>query len=67
MHVAHMVLEKPQSVLQVVDIPKVAAEDTTLSTKNNAGETVTVPIPAGTRIVIHTPGLHHNRRPHIFI
>ncbi|KAI0763709.1 cytochrome P450 [Irpex lacteus] len=43
-------------------IPKVAAEDTVLSTVNTAGETVTVPIPAGVGIGIHTPALHYNPR-----
>ncbi|KAI0093992.1 614/534 cytochrome P450, partial [Irpex rosettiformis] len=44
------------------NIPKVATEDTMLSTVDAAGETVTVPVPAGTPIVLHTPGLHYNPR-----
>ena len=47
---------------QVIGIPKYAAEDTTLPTKNRAGETVIVPVPAGTPISLHTPGLHYNRK-----
>ncbi|KAI0705841.1 cytochrome P450 [Cytidiella melzeri] len=54
----------------VTGIPKRAAEDTTLTAKNNAGETVTVPVPAGTQITIATPCLHYNPRywedPHAF-
>ena len=40
---------------------KFAAEDTTLSTVNTTGETVLVPVPAGTRIMMHIAGLHYNR------
>lgn len=47
--------------VQLPVIQKLAAEDTVLSTVNAAGETVTVPIPAGAGIGIHTPGLHYNR------
>ncbi|KAI0705838.1 cytochrome P450, partial [Cytidiella melzeri] len=54
----------------VTGIPKRAAEHTTLTIKNNAGETVTVPVPAGTPIAINTPALHYNPRywedPHAF-
>ncbi|KAI0811261.1 cytochrome P450 [Irpex lacteus] len=54
----------------VVSIPKYAAEDTSLPTKNRAGETIFVPVPAGTPISLHTPGLHYNPRywedPHAF-
>ena len=49
------------SLLQVISIPKYAAEDTTLVTKNAAGDNVVVPIPAGASIGIHVPGLHYNR------
>ncbi|KAH8101152.1 cytochrome P450 [Cristinia sonorae] len=41
-------------------IPKLSAEDTTLTTTNNAGEKVTVPIPAGSIINLHLYGLHYN-------
>ncbi|GBE81403.1 hypothetical protein SCP_0311320 [Sparassis crispa] len=54
----------------VCSIPKHCVEDTTLLTRNAAGEAVLVPIPKGTNIVIHTPGLHYNPRywpdPHTF-
>ncbi|KZT05609.1 cytochrome P450 [Laetiporus sulphureus 93-53] len=43
-------------------IPKKSAEDTTLVTRNMAGEPRTVPCPAGMGLVIHTPGLHYNPR-----
>ncbi|KAF8161201.1 cytochrome P450 [Crassisporium funariophilum] len=54
----------------VVNIPKISAEDTTLSTVNGNGEKLVVPISKGTRITIDTPGLHFNPRywedPHVF-
>lgn len=46
---------------QVVNIPKLSAEDTTLTTSNAAGEKLTIPVPKGTRLLIDTPGLHYNR------
>jgi hypothetical protein len=46
---------------QVVDIPKYSHEDTTFVTRNSKGESLTIPVPKGTRISIHTPGLHYNR------
>ncbi|KAJ3552928.1 hypothetical protein NM688_g3893 [Phlebia brevispora] len=46
----------------VVGVPKYAAEDTTLTTVNSAGEKVTVPIPAGSPISLHVAGLHYNPR-----
>jgi hypothetical protein len=46
---------------QVVNIPKVAAKDTTLTVSNVNGGKTTFPIPAGTEIDIHVPGLHYNR------
>ena len=48
-------------LLQVVTIPKYSAEDTVLVTTNASGEKLTVPVPRGTSIVLHTPGLHYNR------
>lgn len=59
-----MMTMKLLAILYYVQLPviqKVAAEDTVLSTVNAAGEAVTVPIPAGAGIGIHTPGLHYNR------
>ncbi|OBZ67576.1 hypothetical protein A0H81_12405 [Grifola frondosa] len=54
----------------VLGIPKSSAEDTTLVTSNAAGEKLTVPVPQGTYILLHTPGLHYNPRywedPHVF-
>ncbi|KAF8161203.1 cytochrome P450 [Crassisporium funariophilum] len=54
----------------VSGIPKVAAEDTTLTATNANGEQTTIPIPKGTGVLIDTPGLHYNPRywedPHAF-
>lgn len=46
---------------QVVGIPKYSSEDTTLTTKNNKNEAITIPIPGGSLITINTIGLHYNR------
>ncbi|KAJ3552189.1 hypothetical protein NM688_g4282 [Phlebia brevispora] len=48
------------SFLQLSAVPKYAAEDTTLVTKNAAGDNVIVPVPNGSEITIHVPGLHYN-------
>ncbi|KAI9063783.1 cytochrome P450 [Trametes sanguinea] len=44
----------------VISIPKQSAEDTSFTTTNAAGETRTVPVPKGTFVTVHTPGLHSN-------
>jgi len=44
----------------VDNILKEAAEDCTLTTTNNAGETVTVAIPKGSGISLRIAGLHYN-------
>jgi len=44
----------------VTGIPKYSAEDTTLTATNAYGEKKVIPVPAGTNIVINTPGLHYN-------
>jgi hypothetical protein len=46
---------------QVTIIPKVAAQDTTLTVKNADGGMTTFPVPSGTEIDLHVPGLHYNR------
>ena len=46
---------------QVTIIPKVAAQDTTLTVSNADGGMTTFPVPSGTEIDLHVPGLHHNR------
>ena len=46
---------------QVSAIPKEAAEDTSLTVLNADGGKTTFPIPAGTEIELHVPGLHYNR------
>ena len=46
---------------QVGIIPKVAAQDTTLTVNNSNGGTTTFPVPSGTNIDLHVPGLHYNR------
>ncbi|KAN0127112.1 cytochrome P450 [Lactarius tabidus] len=45
---------------QVSSLPKRAAEDTTLTVNNADGGKTTFPVPAGTDIVFHAPGLHYN-------
>jgi cytochrome P450 len=42
-------------------IPKESATDTMIVVGNEAGESVVVPIPKGTKIDINVPGLHCNR------
>jgi hypothetical protein len=42
-------------------IPKVAAQDTTLTVSNADGGMTTFPVPSGTDISLHVPGLHYNR------
>jgi hypothetical protein len=46
---------------QVTTIPKIAAQDTTLTVSNADGGKTTFPVPSGTEVDIHVPGLHHNR------
>ncbi|KAH9485051.1 Cytochrome P450 monooxygenase 124 [Psilocybe cubensis] len=46
----------------VVNIPKVAGEDTVLTVGNVHGEKRSFPIAKGTRVAINTPGLHFNPR-----
>ena len=46
---------------QVPDIPKTAAQDTSLTVSNFDGGKTTFPIPSGTEIEIHVAGLHYNR------
>ena len=45
----------------VITIPKQSAEDTSFTTTNAAGEKRTIPVPKGTFVTVHTPGLHNNR------
>ena len=42
-------------------VPKIAAEDTTLTVNNADGGKTTFPILSGTEIKIHIPGIHYNR------
>ncbi|KAI0349208.1 cytochrome P450 [Trametes cingulata] len=44
----------------VITIPKQSAEDTSFTTTNAAGEKRTIPVPKGTFVTVHTPGLHNN-------
>ncbi|KAF8474531.1 cytochrome P450 [Russula ochroleuca] len=52
-------------------VPKVAAEDATLTVSNADGGKTTFPVLAGTNIRLHIPGLHYNPRywkdPHRFM
>ncbi|KZV66717.1 cytochrome P450 [Peniophora sp. CONT] len=43
-------------------IPKYSAEDTALNVKGADGQTTTIPVPKGTEIEFHVPGLHNNPR-----
>jgi len=43
-------------------IPKVAAQDTSLTVSSVDGRETTFPVPSGTMIDIHVPGLHYNPR-----
>ena len=45
----------------VVAIPKQSSEDTTLTIHNLNGETKGLPLPQGTAMAIHVPGMHRNR------
>jgi hypothetical protein len=46
---------------QAATIPKVAAQDTTLTVSNVNGGKTTFPVPSGTQVELHVPGLHYNR------
>jgi len=54
----------------VPSFPKIAAEDTSLVTTNIRGDKKSVPIPKGTVLNVHIPGVHYNPRywddPHKF-
>ncbi|KAH9962832.1 cytochrome P450 [Russula dissimulans] len=41
-------------------IPKIAAEDMTLTVSNAKGGKTTFPVPSGTQVDLHVAGLHHN-------
>ncbi|KAF9048947.1 614/534 cytochrome P450 [Panaeolus papilionaceus] len=43
-------------------IPKVSTEDTTLPFRNLEGDIKRIPVPKGTYITIHVPGVHYNPR-----
>jgi hypothetical protein len=42
-------------------VPKIAAEDTTLTVSNADGGKTTFPVLSGTEIKLHVPGIHYNR------
>jgi hypothetical protein len=46
---------------QVINIPRLSEEDTTLTVGNAAGEKLTIPVLKGARVIIDPPGLHYNR------
>ncbi|KAH9003544.1 cytochrome P450 [Lactarius hatsudake] len=54
----------------VSTFPKHAAEDTSLTVGNADGGETTFPVPSGTRVRFHVPGLHYNPKywkdPHTF-
>lgn len=43
-------------------VPKVSAEDTTLVAGNINDDTITVPVPKGTRLSLSVAGVHYNRQ-----
>lgn len=49
------------SIVQVTYIPKVATEDTALTTQDAAGNKVIVPVPQGATVVLDVAALHYNR------
>lgn len=51
------------AVVQAVTVPKLSAEDTTLTTINAAGEKVTVPVPKGTQVNVFLIAMHFDRKP----
>ena len=52
---------RPSTGDQVANIPKIAAQDTTLTVSKADGEKITFPAPSGAEVELHVPGLHHNR------
>jgi hypothetical protein len=55
--------QKPTIIFrdQVMTIPKIATQDTTLTVNNADGGKTTFPVPSGTGIDLHVAGLHYNR------
>jgi hypothetical protein len=45
---------------QAPSVPKIAAEDTSLTVNNAEGGKTTFPVPAGTHVHFHFPALHYN-------
>ncbi|KAK7453323.1 hypothetical protein VKT23_012002 [Stygiomarasmius scandens] len=41
-------------------VPKKSGEDTSITTTNESGDTLIVPVPEGTQIVLHPPGVHYH-------
>ena len=52
---------------QVPFIPKVAAQDTSLTVSNVDGRKTTFPVPSGAEVDIHVAGLHYNRTLSVFV
>ena len=48
---------------QAAGIPKIAAQDTSLTVSNANGGKTTFPVPSGTQVELHVAGLHYNRTP----
>ncbi|KAI5119154.1 hypothetical protein M0805_005233 [Coniferiporia weirii] len=61
-YVTAVFLETLRLFPPVATIPKKSSEDTVLHTLNAKGERVAVPVPKGSGITLHTPGLHYNPR-----
>ncbi|KAH9962838.1 cytochrome P450 [Russula dissimulans] len=65
------VLYETLRLLCTPTIPKIAAQDTTLTVNNADGGKTIFPVLSGTRVSLHVAGLHHNPRywkdPHKFM
>ena len=46
---------------QIMNIPKISTQDTTLTISDVDGGKTTFPVPSGTEIDLHVAGLHYNR------
>ena len=52
---------------QAPSVPKIAAEDTRLTVNNADGGKTTFPVPAGSHVHFHFPGLHYNCTSGVFL
>jgi hypothetical protein len=52
---------------QAPSVPKIAAEDTSLTVNNADGGKTTFPVPAGTHVHFHFPAVHYNCTLNLFL